>query len=321
MLQLLILALVFLGTVGLLVGGYIFVNRRTLEASEAVLDRLRDVERSPLATARSILRADSVSDLPMLDRLLAGRDLTAELTKRIERAGVEMTPGSLLLRIGVCAAAGVVVSRVLTSSVLFAVLALVAAAFLPLLWLRFKAARRLSKFQEQLPEAIDMMVSAMKAGYSFQAAMKFIGEEVPEPLGPEYARFYEEQRLGMEVRTALMALQNRVDSLDLRMFVTAILIQRETGGNLGEVLEKISSLMRERAALKGEIDSLTAESKLSARILGALPFVVFGAINVLNPGFMRPMLETKSGPWIMFGAACSVAMGYWIMMRIADIDI
>jgi tight adherence protein B len=166
-----------------------------------------------------------------------------------------------------------------------------------------------------------MLVSAMKAGYSFQAAMKFIGEEMPAPLGPEFARFYEEQRLGMEVRIALLALQERVHSLDLRMFVTAILIQRETGGNLSEVLGKISTLMRERSALKGEIRTLTAESRLSARILGALPFVVFGAVNLINPGFMRPMMETAAGPWVFFAATCSVAMGYWVMMRIADIEI
>jgi tight adherence protein B len=166
-----------------------------------------------------------------------------------------------------------------------------------------------------------MLVSAMKAGYSFQSAMTFIGEEVPDPLGPEFARFYEEQRLGMEVRIALVALQERTDSLDLRMFVTAILIQRETGGNLGEVLENISGLMRERAALKGEIETLTAESKLSARILGALPFVVFGAVNLLNPGFMRPLLETENGPRLLLMATTSVAIGYWMMMKIADIDI
>jgi tight adherence protein B len=192
---------------------------------------------------------------------------------------------------------------------------------LPILWLGMRANKRMALFQEQLPEAIDMLVSAMKAGYSFQAAMKFIGEEVPEPLGPEFARFYEEQRLGMEVRTALLAMQDRTDSLDLRMFVTAILIQRETGGNLGEVLGKISTVMRERAALKGEIRTLTAESKLSARILGALPFVVFGMVNLLNPGFMRPMLQTAYGPWVFVGAMGMVATGYWIMMQIADIEI
>jgi tight adherence protein B len=232
-----------------------------------------------------------------------------------------MTPGSFMLRLSISAVAGLVLSRMISTALVTPVIGVLLGAALPLLWLRSKQRARLKTFQEQLPEAIDMLVSAMKAGYSFQAAMKFIGEEVTVPLGPEFARFYEEQRLGMDVRTALIELQQRIDSLDLRMFVTAVLIQRETGGNLGEVLEKISGLMRERAAIKGEIESLTAESKLSAKILGGLPFVVFGAVNLLNPGFMRPMMQTWYGPWVMFGAACSVFMGYSMMMKIADVDV
>jgi tight adherence protein B len=320
MLQLLILALVFLSTVGLMVGGYVFINRRSLEASDAAVERLREIEHAPTA-ARSILRESSVSDVPIFDRLLAGRDVTQVLAHQIQRAGLTMTPGSFLLRVGVSGMLGLVIGRFVSSAFLAWVVGATVGTAIPLLWLRMKQASRLRAFQEQLPDAIDMMVSAMKAGYSFQAAMKFIGEEVPPPLGPEFARFYEEQRLGMEVRIALLAMQDRIESLDLKMLVTAILIQRETGGNLGEVLEKISGLMRERAALKGEIETLTAESKLSARILGALPFVVFVAVNVLNPGFMKPLLAKDYGWWLMAGATTSVLIGYWMMMKIADIDI
>jgi tight adherence protein B len=151
--------------------------------------------------------------------------------------------------------------------------------------------------------------------------MRFIGEEVREPLGPEFARFYEEQRLGMEVRTALLALQARVDLLDLKMFVTAVLIQRDTGGNLSEVLENISTLMRERAALKGEIETLTAESKMSARILSLLPLAVFIIINLISPQFMRPMLGSPFGLMAFALAAVMVIIGYSVMMKIADIDI
>jgi tight adherence protein B len=318
--ELLILALVFLGTLGLVIGAWTYLNRRSLTASEAALERLRDVEQAQ-ESARSILRGERVSDLPLLDRLLSGREVTGVLTQRLQGAGVEMTPGRFLLWVALSAMLGLLISRWLSDLPFVPALGTAAGAALPVLWLRMKERKRLRAFQEQLPEALDMLVSAMKAGYSFQAAMKFIGEEVPEPLGPEFARFYEEQRLGMEVRLALLALQDRVDSLDLRMFVTAILIQRETGGNLGEVLSKIGTLMRERAALKGEIETMTAESKLSARILGALPFVVFGLVNILNPGFMRPMLQTDLGPWVFFAATMSVTFGYWIMMRIADIDI
>jgi len=320
MFELLTLALVFLGTIGLLVGTWTFLNRSSLTASDAALERLREVEQAQDA-ARSILRDESVSTLPALDRLLGGRELTGRLTQKLQNAGVEMTPGSLVLGMGISALVFMVLGRVMTSSIIGAAIGTAIGLFLPVFWLGMKERKRLHAFQDQLPDALDMLVSAMKAGYSFQAAMKFIGEEVPAPLGPEFARFYEEQRLGMEVRTALLALQDRVNSLDLRMFVTAILIQRETGGNLSEVLGKISTLMRERMAMKGEIETLTAESKLSARILGALPFVVFGMVNLLNPGFMRPMLNTTVGPWVFFAATLSVMMGYWMMMKIADIEI
>ena len=320
MAELLTLALVFLGTIGLLVGTWTFMNRSSLTASDAALSRLREVEQAQDA-ARNILRDESVSTLPVLDRLLGGRDVTARLSQRLQSAGVEMTPGSLVLGMGISALLMMVIGRWLTGSIIGAAIGTGIGLFLPIFWLGRKENNRLFTFQEQLPEAIDMLVSAMKAGYSFQAAMKFIGEEVPAPLGPEFARFYEEQRLGMEVRSALISLQDRVNSLDLRMFVTAILIQRETGGNLSEVLGKIASLMRERSSLKGEIRTLTAESKLSARILGALPFVVFGAVSVLNPGFMKPMMATTYGPWVFFAATLSVGFGYWIMMQIADIEI
>jgi tight adherence protein B len=320
MAEILTLALVFLGTIGVLVGTWTFLNRSSLTASDAALERLREVEQAQDA-ARSILKDESVSALPALDRILGGREITWTLQRRLQSGGVQMTPGSFVLVTAISAVLLMMLGRVFTGNLAGAVVGTAIGVALPMVWLGMQATKRLLLFQDQLPEAIDMLVSAMKAGYSFQAAMKFIGEEVPEPLGPEFARFYEEQRLGMEVRTALIAMQDRVDSLDLRMFVTALLIQRETGGNLAEVLGKIATVMRERAALKGEIRTLTAESKLSARILGALPFVVFGMVNLLNPGFMRPMLQTAYGPWVFAAATGMVGIGYWTMMKIADIEI
>jgi tight adherence protein B len=193
-------------------------------------------------------------------------------------------------------------------------------ALAPFTWLRWKQRRRRQTFEAQLPEAIDMLVSAMRAGYSFQAAMNFIGQEMVAPLGPEFARFYEEQRLGIDVRTALTRLQDRIDSLDLRMFVTAVLIQRETGGNLAEILTNLSDLMRQRVAVRGQIETLTAEPKLSAKILAALPVLVFLVINLVDPAFMRPMITSEVGRIALFAASISVIVGYFIMLRIADID-
>jgi tight adherence protein B len=141
-----------------------------------------------------------------------------------------------------------------------------------------------------------MLVNALRAGYSLQAATEFVGNELPAPLGPEFARFYDEQRLGVEVRTALMRLQERVGTYDIRMLVTALLIQRETGGNLGEVLSNIASLIRERVAFRGRVDTLTAEPKMSAIVLALLPVTVFGLLYLSSPDFLQPLLVTPHGP-------------------------
>jgi len=318
--QLLILAAVFLGTVGVLIGGYLFINRSRLSAADTALRRLREREGATPSSARSIIRDANVSDLPALDRFLAGRGLTSYIAEEQQKAGETGTPGSLLLRVAVFTAIGFAIGAMLRGPIVGTLGAVVGFA-IPVTLLRGKQKKRLSLFRDQLPDAIDMLVSAMKAGYSFQAAMKFIGEEVKEPLGPEFSRFYEEQRLGMEVRVALLAMQGRVDSLDLKMFITAVLIQRETGGNLSEVLGNIGSLMRERAALKADIETLTAESKMSARILALLPLGVFILINVINREFMAPMLASTTGVIMFVVAALSVMAGYWMMMKIADIDI
>jgi tight adherence protein B len=192
----------------------------------------------------------------------------------------------------------------------------------PFLWLRWRQKKRIRDFEQQLPDAIDMLVSAMKAGYSFQAATQFIGEEMIPPLGPEFARFYEEQRLGVDVRTALISMQNRLESLDLKMFVTAVLIQRETGGNLGEVLSNLADLIRQRIAMRGQIQTLIAEPKLSARFLAVLPVLVFLVLSAMNPHFFDPMTAPGSiGRLVLTISAISVVVGYMIMMKIADVDV
>jgi tight adherence protein B len=191
----------------------------------------------------------------------------------------------------------------------------------PWLWLRSQKRRRLAAFDEKFPDTLDMMANAMRAGYSFQAAARFVGDELPAPIGPEFARFHEEQRLGIDVRTALLGMQERIDSLNLKMFVTAVLIQRETGGNLTELLGNLASLMRDRVAVQGQIDTLTAEPKLSAKFLTALPVVLFFALGLTNPQFMDPFSSSTAGKLLLLGAGVSVIMGYIVLMKIADIDI
>lgn len=316
--MILVLTAIFLATMAFVVGGYVLVNRRSLEAAEVARVRLRGTD-APEKTWR-LLKEDKISDVPFLNRLLSGRTWVEGLGVQLARAGSSIKPvtfGFLLLTSGIFGTLlGGKVSGI--GGIFFMVAGWVA----PFLWLRWRQKRRIRSFETQLPDAIDMLVSAMRAGYSFQAATQFIGEEMIEPLGPEFARFYDEQRLGVDVRTALVGMQGRLDSLDLKMFVTAVLIQRETGGNLSEVLQNLADLIRQRIAMRGQIQTLIAEPKLSARFLAILPIIVFTVLSILNPHFFDPMTAPGSiGRAILTGSAISVVVGYMIMMRIADVDI
>jgi tight adherence protein B len=194
-------------------------------------------------------------------------------------------------------------------------------AYIPRVLLKRAQAKRIAAFEGQLPEALDMLVNALKAGYSLQAAMEFVGREFPAPLGPEFARFYDEQRLGIDVRTALLRMQERIGTTDVRMFVTSLLIQRESGGNLGEILTTIANLMRERSTFRGHVETLTAEPKASAKVLSSLPLVIFLALNWMDPAFMRPLLERQVGHYVLMYAAVSTLIGYVVMLKLADVDI
>jgi tight adherence protein B len=312
------LTAIFLATMAFVVGGYVLVNRRSLEAAEVARVRLRGSD-APEKTWR-LLKEDKISDVPFLNRLLSGRTWIEGLGVQLARAGSSIRPVTFVMLLLTSGVFGTLLGGKLSG--IGGVFFMIAGWLAPFLWLRWRQKRRIRAFETQLPDAIDMLVSAMRAGYSFQAATQFIGEEMIDPLGPEFARFYDEQRLGVDVRSALVGMQGRLDSLDLKMFVTAVLIQRETGGNLSEVLQNLADLVRQRIAMRGQIQTLIAEPKLSARFLAILPIIVFTILSILNPHFFDPMTAPGSiGRSILIGSAISVVVGYMIMMRIADVDV
>jgi len=256
--------------------------------------------------------------VPFLDRLLKGRDVTDVIQTRLQRAGSAQKPGVFLLFSALLAFVGLALGA--RAGFLMSVVLAVVAGFIPWVWLGFAQRRRIAAFDAQLPEALDMMSNAMKAGYSFQAAAKFISEELGAPVGSEFGRFYDEQRLGIDVRTALVAMHERIDSLNLKMFVTAVLIQRETGGNLTELLGNLGTLMRDRVALRGQIDTLASEPKLSGRFLSFLPVVIFLTLSDVDPAFMTPFRSSTTGHYMLAGGMVSCIIGYMIMMKMARID-
>ncbi|HEX2721510.1 MAG TPA: type II secretion system F family protein [Gemmatimonadaceae bacterium] len=317
--MILALTAIFFATMAFVVGGYVLVNRRTLEAAELARSRLRTMDGAEKTF--SILKDDRISDVPFLNRLFSGRRWVDAVSIQLTRAGSELRPVTFMMIMVTSGILGMLFAGMLTPGLMSLFLS-VGGWVAPMFWLRRRQKKRLSQFEQQLPDAIDMLVSAMKAGYSFQAATQFLGDELVAPLGPEFARFYDEQRLGVDVRSALIGMQSRVDSIDLKMFVTAVLIQRETGGNLGDVLSGLADLIRQRLTMKGQIQTLIAEPKLSARFLAVLPLIVFTVLSAMNPHFFDPMTaEGSPGRTVLIGSAISVVIGYMIMMRIADVDI
>jgi len=314
--QALVLILVFFGTSLLVLGTYAYVNRRRIAAMARLTGTSGDSAAASAPT--NILRDTRRSSVAAIDQLLSSMSITAALEFELRRAGLPWSVGEFLLGSAVTASLLLLLGQ--QGGPITAALGVMAGAAAPFMVIRHMRRRRQRRFEEQLPEAIDMIVNAMRAGFSFQAALKFVGDEVPAPLGDEFTRVYDEQRLGSDIRAALLGLQERVATLDAKMFVTSLLIQRETGGNLSEVLSGLASLIRDRAVLRGQVDTLTAEPKFSGRVLALLPAVAFLALYYLNKPMMDPLFTNPAGRWIIAYVVGSVAIGYAIMMKIADIE-
>ncbi len=316
----LVLLLVFAAAMFLVIGGFVFLNRRRLAAADAARARVNETGHILKGNTQStILRDERVSEIRALNELLSGRGFTIQLDKELARAGSRQRPGEFMLMSVLCAMVGLTALNFAVGGVV-SVIGLLIGAFVPWLLLLRKQEKRSKQFESQLPDALDLLTNSLRAGYSLQAAMEFVGRETSSPLGPEFTRFYDEQRLGIEVRTALLAMQERIGTDDARMFVTALLLQRETGGNLSELLNSISSIIRQRLQFRGQVETLVAEPKASARVLAAMPFAMFGIIYLLNPVYMQPLFTTPSGKLAIAYAVGSVAVGYFIMTRIANVE-
>jgi tight adherence protein B len=191
----------------------------------------------------------------------------------------------------------------------------------PTLYVLRARAKRLVVIERQLPDAIDLMGRALRAGHAFPTALKMVGDEMAEPIGAEFRTLFDEVNYGVTLQDALLNLVSRVPSTDLQYFVIAVLIQRESGGNLAELLDNISSIVRARLKLMGQIRTLSAEGRLSAWILGLLPFCTAVLINIVNPGFMKVLWEDPIGPNLIAGALMLMAFGVWWMRKIIRIRV
>lgn len=192
---------------------------------------------------------------------------------------------------------------------------------LPLLWLMRMRKKRIRTLVEQLPDVFDLMSQALRAGHALASAVQLVSQQMPDPVAGEFARVFYEQNLGIKIEDALLNMAERVDQMDVRFFVTAVLIQRQTGGDLAEILDKIGKVIRDRVQLWGAVQAFTAEGRLSGWVLLALPVIVFVASLIMNPDYARVLLDTPSGR-IMLGIAAGMdLMGLAMIKKIVNIKV
>jgi tight adherence protein B len=268
-----------------------------------------------------LARQELMSEIPLLSRVLMRMQLATRLRRMLDQADLHITVSRLVmlsLMAGLLAA--VAVSMVSISQLLMVAAGLVAAA-LPFLRIAYKRKKRLNAFLEQLPDALELMSRALQAGHAFAESLHMISTEMPEPVATEFRKTYEEQNLGLSLKLALENLSERVPLLDLRLCVTAIMIQRETGGNLAEILEKVAHTIRERFRILEDLNTLTTSSRMSSWILCGLPVFVAVVVSVMNPDYMSVLWRDPRGHNLLWAAGFMQITGMLIIRKILKIKI
>lgn len=200
-------------------------------------------------------------------------------------------------------------------------LAGIGAGVLPVMWLKMRRSRRFSKFAKQLPDSLELIARALRAGHSLQAGFHLVAEETSDPIATEFRRVYEEQNLGIPLDEALRNMTERMPNVDLRFFVTAVILQRQTGGDLAEILDKIGHLIRERFEIFGQVQALTGEGRLSGIVLLALPPALFLAVYHLNPDYVMPLFTDPLGKQMMAGGVILQVLGALVIRKIVNIEV
>jgi tight adherence protein B len=255
-----------------------------------------------------------------IGRRLAGWHQIENFKRQMLQADISWNPGTFLSLACLMSGVGFFLGQVWGFFLVSFALALTL-GLLPFLFLRWKKARKTNRFERQMPAALELFSRSLRAGHTLAAAIDLVGREVSPPLGLEMRTVYEEQHLGLSLPAALQNLSKRVDSTDLRFFITAVLIQFDTGGNLAEIMDKIARMIRARINFKAKIQGLTAEGRFSAVILGILPLAIFLALSFLSPDYIQILLREPLGQKMLLGAIISILLGALIMHRLIQVKV
>jgi len=312
----------FLAVVLLFEGGFMMWNSYKGPEAKQMDQRLRALSAGEHGDAGLVLLKErNLSQMPAMERLLLFVPRVHQLDRLLIQSGSSWTVARFFATSAVFGFAGFAVPAVLRLSGWLPLALGALGALLPLYYILRRRSQRLNKLDEQLPEALDLISRAMRAGHAFPSALQMVAEESQNPTGSEFRITFEEVNYGIAVKDALLNLATRVPSADLRYFVIAVLIQRETGGNLAELLGNISALIRARFKLLGTIRVLAAEGKLSAWILTLLPVCTALFINLVNPGFMEILWTDETGLKMLKATLALMAFGIFWMWRLVKIRV
>jgi tight adherence protein B len=286
------------------------VIRRRLDSAKT------DVVPTQAGTPAEILKTQTFSRIPSINTLLKNLSISAYLERNMVQAGLSMQVGSLVLMMGVVAMALTLVMQVTLRANLAIALTggVVGGALLPLWWIRRKRKQRFDKFGTRFPSALAMIQSSLQAGHSLNYALEVSSEELPDPIAGEFRQVLEEMRLGLSPREALENLYKRIPIAELRFFMLAVVLTREVGGNLSEVLGSLASTLRERTKLRQQCRALSAQGRASAVMLFLLPPGVGFLANLVSPGFIEPLFTTNAGR-ICLGIAFGFQMAGFLLIR------
>jgi len=316
---------VFVVVAGTIIGGYFAVTILPERFAARKLDlRLRDSgadgEAPSEGVGETVVKRALEGPLPGVDRLVAGTRGGISLQSLIDQSGVKITPSAVVLISVMGALMAGLITYLLLPLALVVVLVALAAAFAPFGFLH-RRGRRLKRFEEMFPEALDLLSRAIRAGHAFQTAMGMVADELPEPVGPEFKKTFDQQNFGLPLRDALNELSERIHLLDVRFFVTAVLIQRDTGGNLSEILDNLAHVVRERFKIQRQVRVHTAHGRFTGYVLLALPAALAVALSVINPDHMQLLFHERMGQVMLMGAIVMQSIGFVWIRKVIKIEV
>ena len=323
--MLLILVLVFVGVFSVIALLMFASGTNASQQSEQALANLnaalassRGGPRDPIIDLR---KDELLSAIPMINRMLLKMELAPRLRTLLYQAGLKWTAGGFLLISITCFAISSYLINLRTGVIVFALLIGLLVSFVPLAFVLHKRSKRFGLIEQQLPEALDLMVSSLRAGHSLVAALRLVSTESPEPLGGEFRICFDEQNYGLDLRAAMENMVARVPLQDLRIVVTAILIQKESGGNLAEVLDKAAYLIRERFRLRRQVRVHTAQGRLTGWILSFLPVFLGIGLYLINPQTMSILWTRPIGVKLLYASGCMTITGALVIRKIVNMEV